>query len=106
MGIRFIGQPFAGGGQIGRVITDAMLAPGASKLWVATAWGKQSGIGRIQGAAAEFRAAGGTSEVIVGIDEGGATREGLALCLEVFDDVVVYHDPGPRTFQCACLTCA
>ena len=77
MGLRFIGQPFADGGQIGRAITDALGAPGAARLWIATAWGKQSGLGRIRSAVAEFRAAGGTSEVIVGIDEGGATREGL-----------------------------
>ena len=97
--IRFIGQPFDGGGQIGRVVADAMGANGASKLWVATAWAKQSGLARIRGAAAGFREAGGSSEVIVGIDEGGATREGLLLCLDAFDEVFVFHDPGARTFH-------
>lgn len=99
MGLRFIGQPFAGGGQIGHVITAALADARAQALWIATAWGKQSGLGRILNAAAAFREAGGTSEVIVGIDEGGATREGLEMCLDVFDRVFVYHDPGTRTFH-------
>lgn len=99
MSIRFIGPPFAEGGQIGKVVGNALRAPGASKLWIATAWAKQSGIGRLRAAAAEFGAAGGTSEVIVGIDEAGATREGLELCLEIFGDVFIYHDPGTRTFH-------
>jgi hypothetical protein len=99
MGIKFIGQPFGGGGQIGSVLADGMRDATMSRLWIATAWGKRSGIGRIQRAAADFRAGGGTSEVIVGIDEGGATREGLTACLDAFDDVFIYHDPGPRTFH-------
>jgi hypothetical protein len=97
--IRFIGQPFDGRGQIGPVVSDALRVNWARQLWIATAWGKQSGLGRIISASAAFRDSGGASEVIVGIDEGGATREGLVLCLEMFDRVFVYHDPGPRTFH-------
>ena len=59
MRIRFIGQPFDGAGQIGRVITDALAAEGASHLWVATAWGKQSGLARITQSTADFHAAAG-----------------------------------------------
>lgn len=99
MGLRFVGQPFNEGGQAGQVLTEALRAPWSSNLWIATAWAKRSGLGRIRAAVAEFAAAGGTSEVIVGVDEGGATREGLELCLEMFDATFVYHDPRTRTFH-------
>src|SRR4051812_13610633 len=99
MGLQFIGQPFNDGGQAGEVLADALNAPWSSKLWIATAWAKRSGVGRIRSSVNEFTAAGGTSEIIVGVDEGGATREGLELCLEMFDSTLVYHDPGTRTFH-------
>ena len=44
MGLRFIGQPFAGSGQIGDVLAEALRTSGANELWLATAWAKQSGI--------------------------------------------------------------
>lgn len=99
MRLRFIGQPFADSDQIGNVLAAALRAGGASSMWVATAWAKRSGIGRIQAPLADFRASGGASEIVVGIDEGGATREGLELCLEIFDRAFIYHDPGTRTFH-------
>lgn len=97
--MRFIGQPVSDGEQIGRTIVDALRAPNAERLWIATAWAKRSGISRIRSAVTEFAARGGRSEVVVGVDEGGATREGLELSLEIFDEVFVYHDPGSRTFH-------
>lgn len=99
MSLRFIGQPFSEDARIGSVLSAALREPGMTDLWIATAWAKRSGISRIRSAVTEFARSGGTSEVIVGIDEGGATREGLHLSLEVFDQVSIYHDPGARTFH-------
>jgi hypothetical protein len=99
MSLRFLGQPFEDATQIGRVLNAALRDSTMTTLWAATAWAKQSGLSRIRSAVLEFRDNGGTSEVVVGIDEGGATREGLSLCLDLFDQTFVYHDPGPRTFH-------
>jgi HKD family nuclease len=97
--LRFVGQPFVEDAQIGRVLRDALNDDRLTSLWIATAWAKRSGLSRIRSAVTEFTERGGASQVIVGIDEGGATREGLELCLELFQDSFVYHDPGTRTFH-------
>lgn len=60
---------------------------------------KRSGLARIAQSILEFRKRGGISEAIVGIDEGGATIEGLRLALDTFDHVYVFHEPGARTFH-------
>jgi hypothetical protein len=39
------------------------------------------------------------TQVVLGIDGGIATEESLALALELFQEVIVFHDPGPRTFH-------
>lgn len=99
MPLRFLGQPFSEEAQIGRVLRDALSDDRLTSLWVATAWAKRSGLSRIRSAVTEFGERGGASQVVVGIDEGGATREGLELCLELFEESFVYHDPGTRTFH-------
>ena len=97
--VEFIGQPFEPGDQLGRRLIDALGSGDLNSLWIATAWAKQSGLSRLRGALAAFAGRGGKSEAIVGIDEGGATKEGLTLCLEMFDRVLIFHDPGSRTFH-------
>jgi len=37
--------------------------------------------------------------VLVGVDEGGATVEGLEIAIDLFDTAHVFHDPGGRTFH-------
>ncbi len=99
MSLRFVGQPFTEDAQIGSILRDALADDDLASLWVATAWAKRSGLSRIRSAVTAFSDRGGDSQVIVGIDEGGATREGLELCLELFQEAFVYHDPGTRTFH-------
>lgn len=97
--VEFVGQPFEQADQLGRRLLDALGADDLNSLWLATAWAKQSGLSRIRGALTAFTDRGGAAEAIVGIDEGGASREGLTLCLETFNRVYVFHDPGNRTFH-------
>jgi hypothetical protein len=97
--VGFLGQPFDEGDQLGRRLLDALASEDLDSFWLATAWAKRSGLSRIQGAVTAFTGRGGTAEAIVGIDEGGATREGLTLCLETFTRAFVFHDPGARTFH-------
>jgi hypothetical protein len=99
MPLRFLGQPFSEDAQVGRVLRDAMADDEFESLWIATAWAKRSGLSRIRAAVSAFTQRGGESQVVVGIDEGGATREGLELCLDLFQESFVYHDPGTRTFH-------
>jgi len=99
MNVNFLGQPTAGGYQVGTVTASLLSESWAKEFTAVTAWAKVSGLARIQDALRSFAARGGTSEIIVGIDEGGATVEGLQLALKLFDKVWVFHDPGARTFH-------
>lgn len=69
------------------------------ELRIGVAWMKRSGLSRIANELGAFRKSGGHAEAIVGIDEGGATRQGLEDALLLFDDVRVFHDPARRTFH-------
>jgi hypothetical protein len=97
--VKFLGQPFPQSAQGGSELVAALGEDGAQRLWIATAWAKRSGLGRVADSITTFRGRGGTAEALIGIDEGGATIEGLELALETFDSTFVFHDPGPRTFH-------
>ena len=99
MGFRFIGQPFKDAEQIGAIIAAALQDKVHDRAWIATAWGKQSGLSRLAAEIQAFRDRGGYIEAIVGVDEGGATVEGLKLVEQLFDKAYVFHDPGARTFH-------
>ena len=99
MPFRFVGQPFPDDEQLGTILSDALLAGAYDHAWIATAWTKQSGLSRIAKDIERFRAGGGFIEGIVGVDEGGATTEGLRLAIQLFDKAYVFHDPGTRTFH-------
>jgi hypothetical protein len=97
--IAFLGQPFGADEQIGRAIRDGLKDESLTRLWVATAWAKRSGLNRIWRPCLAFRERGGESEVIVGIDEGAATKEGLEACLRIFDRTWILKDEGGRIFH-------
>jgi hypothetical protein len=99
MGIEFLGQPFPGGEQIGGVVGSALEDDAHTGAWFVTAWGKQSGLSRMAPSLERLRARGGKVEAVLGVDEGGATVEGLKLALALLDSAWIFHDPGPRTFH-------
>lgn len=99
MRIRFLGQPFGADSQLGRLLLDRLEDQATQRLWIATAWAKRSGLSRIANSVTVLVGRGGTAEAIIGIDEGGASLEGLQLAAELFRPVHVFHDPGPRTFH-------
>jgi hypothetical protein len=99
MPFAFVGQPFPGTDQIGTILGTALRDPAYTHAWIATAWAKQSGLSRLAAALATFRQGGGRIEGIVGVDEGGATVEGLRLAARLFTSAHVFHDPGARTFH-------
>lgn len=97
MEMRFLGQPFDDDVSLGDFI-ESGTSGHFNELQIAVAWAKKSGLARVLSKLEGFRADGGHVTLIVGISEGGATREGLDLALEVSDLSYVFHDPR-RTFH-------
>jgi HKD family nuclease len=97
MDVRFAGQPFADEPSLLQILSGSLAE--SRSLTAIVAWAKRSGLSRLAEAATKFRKAGGHSSVIVGIDEGGATYQGLQMAIDLFDDVFVFHDRGGRTMH-------
>ncbi|TFB59646.1 phospholipase D family protein [Cryobacterium sp. Sr3] len=97
MKARFVGQPAQGQPSLLDFV-EHVLTTDADHLVVVVAWAKRSGLGRVADQLATFRAGGGHVEMIVGVSEGGATKEGLTLARELSDKAFVFHDPR-RTFH-------
>lgn len=97
MKLRFIGQPFAGHSNLVDFIESATNQQ-FTDLQIAVAWAKRSGLGRVWDTVADFRSQGGRVRLIIGVSEGGATKEGLELALAGADESYVFHDPR-RTFH-------
>jgi hypothetical protein len=97
MDVEFIGQPF--GEQFGERLGAVLVEGRFDQLRIACAWGKRSGLSRLASALRQFREAGGRSQAVLGVDEGGATREGLELAMGLFDEPLIFYDPGQRTFH-------
>ncbi len=96
--INFIGQPFDS--QLGTMLRTVLSDVGVKSLWIATAWGKASGLTRIGDAVKKARSERGLyAEIVLGVDENGATVEGLRHAMDIFDAAYVFHDPGSRTFH-------
>jgi HKD family nuclease len=99
MQVKFLSQPFPGAEQIGTAISAALGNDAATAALFVTAWGKQSGLSRLAKSLTSLRDRGGTCRAVLGVDEGGATIEGLKLALALFDEAWIFHDPGARTFH-------
>ncbi|MGO2746191.1 phospholipase D-like domain-containing protein [Microbacterium sp.] len=97
MQLRFIGQPFAEHPNLVDFIEHAR-DNDFDELRIAVAWAKKSGLGRVWDALSDFRQTGGKITLVVGVSEGGATKEGLQLALDIADASYVFHDPQ-RTFH-------
>ena len=97
MELRFIHQPYANRPNLVDFIDHAQDKQ-FDELLIATAWAKKSGLGRVYDAFSTFRAQGGRITLIVGVSEGGATKEGLELSINAADAAYVFHDPQ-RTFH-------
>ncbi|MGP9651501.1 phospholipase D-like domain-containing protein [Glutamicibacter sp. AOP38-B1-38] len=97
MKLQFVGQPFAGQANLVDFIEHAT-SNGYVELKIAVAWAKRSGLGRLWDALEEFRGNGGKVLLILGVSEGGATKEGLEMALKISDHSYVFHDPQ-RTFH-------
>jgi len=95
----FIGQPFDPFGWTADWLNERLNNENLNRLEIAAAWVKRSGLSRVQTSLEIFRKRGGFTSVIVGIDEGGATKEGLTLAYTLFEKAYVFHDRSSRTFH-------
>lgn len=93
-----ISQPFSDGYDLSQLLDRLSDDDGVTELVVVVAWAKRSGFRQVERALARLRERGVRITMIVGISEGGATRQGLLRALEVADAAFVYHVAG-RTFH-------
>ncbi len=100
MEVSFRAQPFAAfGGWTANWLEEALGDPDIDHLRVAVAWAKRSGLSRIRDVLTKFREGGGNASMVLGVDEGGATVQGLRLSVELFNAVHVFHERSRRTFH-------
>lgn len=101
MTLQFVPQPWKDGANLDDWFATVREASTheVQHVTIVTAWAKRSGLALIRGDLAAVKAGGGSVSMIVGISEGGASRQGLELALEVSDTVDVFHDPSGRTFH-------
>jgi hypothetical protein len=92
-------QPFEGDLSLYRVIELALADDRLSEFTVVVAWAKESGLRRIRPLLRTFRARGGIARILLGIDEGGASVEGLQAAISDFDEPTVLHDDASGTFH-------
>ncbi|MGY1718594.1 phospholipase D-like domain-containing protein [Blastococcus sp. SYSU DS0552] len=96
--MRLISQPFPDGHDLSQMLDRLSDDDGLTELVVVVAWAKRSGFRQVERALGRLRERGVRITIIVGISEGGATRQGLHRALEVADAAFVYHVAG-RTFH-------
>jgi PLD-like domain len=99
MHARLVLQPFADSLSLFDVLDDGLRDPEYVDLTAVVAWAKSSGISRCARRIAEFRARGSSARILLGVDEGGATREGLVDAMETFSESYVVFDPAAGTFH-------
>lgn len=95
-----VAQPFEDERSLLDYLTD--VCGDAEEIFCVVAWAKRSGLAVVQPGLATFAARGGHSTLLVGIDQGLATRQGLELARALFGEVYVVHDEsagGRRTFH-------
>lgn len=97
--LSFRGQPFRDEDTAGAFLSKALDDPALTSLTLVVAWARFGGLRRFKAEFEAFQGRGGRLRAIVGIDEGGATRPGLSLALELADEVYVFHDRQARTFH-------
>ena len=97
--IDFLGQPYDADATAGAFLRRVLMDERYELVTAVVAWARFRGIRRISDELDALRARGGVARLIVGIDEGIATRPGLILALRHFSEVYVLHDRPGLTFH-------
>jgi HKD family nuclease len=99
MKARIFLHPFADDLSLYEILEQALAAEKLSEFTTVVAWAKLSGLTRLRFLLQPFRASGGTARIVLGIDEGGASVEGLRAAITDFDEALVLHDRAAGTFH-------
>jgi hypothetical protein len=98
-------QPFEDDLSLYKVLELALADARFSSLTVVVAWAKESGLRRIRPLLSGFRNGGGTARIILGIDAGGASVEGLRNAIsDLIRQQSCTTHPGPFTRSCTSST--
>lgn len=97
MKVSFISQPYEN--RLADWLEERLADPNVHSVRIATAWIKRSALSRLSVSLSAFKQRAEILAGIIGIDEGGATRQGLELALDLFKTVHVFHDPNRGTFH-------
>ncbi len=92
-------QPFEGDLSLYTVLKLALTDERFDEFTAVVAWAKRSGLSRIRPLIEGFQARGGTARILLGIDEGGASIEGLYAAINDFDEKLVLNDSKSGTFH-------
>jgi HKD family nuclease len=99
MKVRIFLHPFADDLSLYEILEQALANDKLSEFTTVVAWAKLSGLTRLRLLLQPFQARGGTSRIVLGIDEGGASIEGLQAAITDFDEALVLHDRAAGTFH-------
>ncbi len=99
MKARLVLQPFEDDLSLYEALEQALADTRMTQFTLVVAWAKESGLQRIGRLLEAFRGRGGTTHILIGIDEGGATIEGLHAAVRDFDDALVLFDAASGTFH-------
>ena len=92
-------QPFEDDLSLYTVLKLALTDDRFGEFTAVVAWAKESGLSRIRPLIQGFRDRGGTARILLGVDEGGASVEGLYAAIGDFDKKFVLNDAGSGTFH-------
>lgn len=95
--IGLINQPFSG--KHGDVLVSILDSGRYSRLRLAVAFARSSGVLELGDAFERFRSAGGAIEVYVGVDMAGTSYEALCALLQLVDALTIVHATSPQTFH-------
>lgn len=98
MTFRFVAQGAGLEGNLHRFLLDVAENEDLTSLSIVVAWARDSGLSRISELVEQVNRRG-TTRLILGIDEGGGTIEGLRSAADMFGEVFVYHYPSSGTFH-------
>lgn len=99
MEVRFVSQPYDDSQNLMDFISESSSETEFDSLTICVAWAKRSGIQLVRPALEKFRERGGILTTILGISEGGATKQGLSLAHELSSKAYVFHDRRSATFH-------
>jgi len=99
MEVRFVSQPYDDSQNLMDFISQSSSETEFDSLTICVAWAKRSGIELVRPALENFRERGGILTTILGISEGGATKQGLSLAHELSSKAYVFHDRRSATFH-------